>query len=600
MKKHVVVMAVALLATTAMAGDGLVRSHLPRAGEPQAPAALLQAGAMAAMQANQTAAGNAYVGSEFCIACHSTHAGWRETKHAQALRRPMAQYEGVAGKGPVNDYDQDGTNDFRQGLDFNQIASVFDKYKPNAPKLSIEGSTYFVSIGAAKMPVVFTQGGTGEWKQRYGVRLPVSDLAAAASAEVYMTPIQYNEATHGYVLYNDANWYDQTTLQPKWTPGMTSSQVSAHGGTYSKKCIGCHTTGFRELSQTPTGEWVARNNVAVLFAPDDPGYFDYDGDGLAEMVNIGCESCHGPGGRHVLGGGDPSKIVNPAELDTQAANEVCGQCHIRVRSVPAGTHEWPYNDSTKEQWVPGSGQALAGFFTDAGGYWPDGQHSKQHHQQYEDLYRSTKPTFQFHPVRCSECHNPHSKTANSYQIVDHIVDGGLSIPTSNDNNTLCLACHATQGAFDAVTKEQVAAYDENVGHIGEVVSAHAHHPYGPDRAMGLARCSTCHMPKVATTAVAYDIHSHTFEPIAPEKTVRYQPQGGMPNACAVSCHATKVNSFGLGLDPAIGTWNATFDIDLANALMTYYGPGGLWWDYQLSAASAPDATSYAAPDESDD
>jgi hypothetical protein len=593
-------MAVALLATTAMAQSRLLRSHGPQAGAPQAQLAMLQAKAVQAMQANTTPDGNSYVGSEFCIACHSSYAGWRDTKHAQALRRPMAQYEGVAGKGPVNDYDQNGVNDFRQALDFNAIASVFDKYKPNAPKLSVEGDAYYVTIGTLKMKVMFTQGGTGEWKQRYGVRLPVSDLATGVSAEIYMTPIQYNEATHAYVLYNDANWYDATTMQPKWTAGMTSAQISAHGGTYSKKCIGCHTTAYREVSQTATGEWLAKNNVAVLYAADNPGYFDYDGDGLAEMVNIGCESCHGPGGKHVMGGGDPTKIANPATMSTEQANEVCGQCHIRVRSVPAGTHEWPYNDSSKQQWNPATGEPLSGFYTDAGGYWPDGIHSKQHHQQYEDLYRSSKPTYQFHQVKCVECHNPHRRTSNKYQIIEERVELGLTIPTSNDNNTLCLACHATFGPFSEITKRQVAELDENIDHIENVVSAHSYHPYGPDREMGLSRCSKCHMPKVATTAVAYDIHSHTFEPIAPEKTIRYQAQGGMPNACAVSCHATKVNSFGLGLDPALTTWNAQFDVDLANALMHYYGPGGLWWDKTLPAASLPDAANYVPPAESDE
>lgn len=101
--------------------------------------------------------------------------------------------------------------------------------------------------------------------------------------------------------------------------------------------------------------------------------------------------------------------------------------------------------------------------------------------------------------------------------------------------------------------------------------------------MGLSRCSKCHMPTIAVTAEAYDIHSHTFEVIPPEKTLAFQDKGGMPNACAVSCHATKVNSFGLGLDPSLGTWNEKFDRDLASALMRYYGPNGLWWQKALSA-----------------
>jgi hypothetical protein len=94
------------------------------------------------------------------------------------------------------------------------------------------------------------------------------------------------------------------------------------------------------------------------------------------------------------------------------------------------------------------------------------------------------------------------------------------------------------------------------------------------------------MPKTAKSAINYDIHGHTYEPIAPEKTLMYQEQGGMPNACAVSCHAQKVNSFGLGYDPDIGDWDAQFDVDLATMLMYWYGPGGMWWDTEHEESSA--------------
>jgi len=124
----------------------------------------------------------------------------------------------------------------------------------------------------------------------------------------------------------------------------------------------------------------------------------------------------------------------------------------------------------------------------------------------------------------------------------------------------------------------VADYEANREEIAQVVSAHTHHPYAPERTMGLSRCSSCHMPKVAKSAVAFDIHSHTFEPIAPEKTLMYQEQGGMPNACAVSCHSQRVNLWGFGISSDISVWNSDFEVMNATELMEYFGPGGLWWD----------------------
>jgi hypothetical protein len=179
-------------------------------------------------------------------------------------------------------------------------------------------------------------------------------------------------------------------------------------------------------------------------------------------------------------------------------------------------------------------------------------------------------------------------------VVTRIEDEGLSIPTSTDNNTLCLACHATHGAFEEITKEQVAEYDDNLDHIANVVAAHTNHPYAPTRMMGLSRCTKCHMPKIQKSAIDYDIHSHTFEPIAPEKTVMYQEQGGMPNACAVSCHSMKVNSFGLGLDPNFSDWAETFDVLNAHELMKYFGPGGAWWDTEHEESMMQDAMAKAA------
>ncbi len=152
--------------------------------------------------------------------------------------------------------------------------------------------------------------------------------------------------------------------------------------------------------------------------------------------------------------------------------------------------------------------------------------------------------------------------------------GRNSIATKVEDNTLCLGCHATHAPFDKITPDQVAHYAENHTAIGEVVSSHSNHPYGPERSMGLSRCTQCHM---ATTGGPGELtlHGQTFEVVPPTKTLAYQDQGGMPNSCALSCHAGKVNSFNLGLnpdaDPAAWVWNDQFDKDLATALQPTTG-----------------------------
>jgi len=529
-----------------------------------------------------------YVGSEFCIACHEDHAGWRDTQHAHAWIQPMVKWSLVPGKGVLADYDQNGVDDFVQGLDFNTISSPFDAYKPNAPKLSVKNGQYTITIGKLDLPVVFIKQwrwpDTGVWFQLFAVRVPVADSPTGYTGAVYSSPLDYVTEGNTWEAYAPEAWYDSDN-QPLFGPGAATSQVMEVGENHDQNCAGCHTTGTRNISQNARGEWNFKGYPASLHNVDDPGYFDYDGDGTAKIMNIGCESCHGPGSQHILAGGDPAKIVNPAKLETHDANQVCGQCHSVIASTPTGVIGWPYQEATGKSWLPGSGQPLADYATAAEVWWPDGKTGIDT-SQYPEFYNSTKPTFQSHPVRCTECHSSHQETGNPAQIVSKIVEGTVSIPTKVEDNTLCLACHATHGPFANITSAQVARYADNRTAIGVVVEAHSHHPYGPERSMGLSRCTQCHM---STTGGPDELklHTHTFEVVPPEKTLKFQDQGGMPNACALSCHRSKANSFDLGLDSdPVTVWNNTFEKSLATALQAYYGPGGKWWDTSKPAASA--------------
>jgi hypothetical protein len=258
------------------------------------------------------------------------------------------------------------------------------------------------------------------------------------------------------------------------------------------------------------------------------------------------------------------------------ANEACGACHVRGSSSD-GTFGFPWDETSDHRFR--NGDSLDNYLTSNPGLWPDGKTSRQHHQQFHDLYQSSKPTFQFHMVVCTECHDPHADT--KHQIVEAIEeeeDGNVfDIATENDNNSLCLACHATHGPFEEISKVMVADLENNQDVIAEVVSAHTNHPYAPTRKMGLGRCSKCHMPKTAKTAIDYDIHSHTFEAIPPGKTLAYQAQGGMPSSCSVSCHRNIADIFPNGTDGSISNWTEAADVALAEWLMEYYGPEGKWW-----------------------
>ena len=329
----------------------------------------------------------------------------------------------------------------------------------------------------------------------------------------YILPLQWNMETQEWAGYNLNHWFDASGRHnPQSMPPKDRS--------YDKQCAGCHATGYR-AAQQPDGDWVATH----------------------KEHNIGCESCHGRGSDHLLRGGGRAAIVNPAEdLPAERALEVCGACHSRGRSMPSGTFGYPYSETDGTGFEPG--EVLAEHLSDQGVDWPDGT-SRQHYQQYLDHLQSghwNNPLFQ---VQCFDCHMAHGSD------IKH------DLVSNPDDNRLCITCHAVLGLG---TPEQI--------------SAHTHHAYDPQGELGLSRCTKCHMPKVVTSAVPYDLSAHTFETIAPSKTVEI----GMPNSCAVSCHRDLAvqRGYGPGADDASPTdWTELSDTELAQWLGRFYS---VWFE----------------------
>jgi len=606
MRKVVVVLAAMLMASAALAGTNVVRSHVSAIVTPSATVDIAGLSAkLTAMYGN--AAGSSYLGSEVCLGCHNGNTnfpsdkhGWKTTRHSQMLRRPLGQYALQDGLGVIANQAHDPVkDDFQMGVDLSTVGA-FAAYGANAAKLSYDAAAdkYYMTIGTLKCQVVATVAGSSDQDgQRYLLRIPVTDTDTKLSKSLYFAPVTYSRL-QGWQPGNAApaktGWYD-ASYNPIYNASTTSSQFATNSSlsNHTKSCVGCHTTGIRSISKNAAGEYIYQGFYATLYNANDPMYVDYNGDGNLLLTSIGCESCHGPGAQHVLGGGDITKIVNPADLTGAQSAEICGRCHIRGKSVPAGTYAWPYHDDTGTDWIPQPAGTtwtpLASFQgTGALTYWGDGvlpSNSRPWDQYMLSAHALTHYGQNGSSEPCAACHSLHSKRQAS-QLKTSITDAqtGLKIPTSPEDDTLCLACHATHGPFAGITKAQVADFANNEEAIGAVVSAHTGHPFAPERMMGLSRCTTCHMSAGG---------GHTWFATAPENTVKYATSGltnattgkyvGYPNACAQSCHAGMVNIFGLGYDAAAvaGTtvdWTGAFEVSLATKLEYYYGPGGTWWN----------------------
>ncbi|MDZ4799176.1 MAG: cytochrome c3 family protein [Bryobacteraceae bacterium] len=524
---------------------------------------------------------NAWVGSEACLACHSRYGEYRETLHATGLKSAETDVNSMKTKyGIIADYDRNKVDDFTQGLDFNKISSAFDQFKPNAPVLAYGSKGYSIRIGRVEYPVATVHGGSGLYKQRFLVRIPVTDTATGLSAGLYYSPVQYNEANNAYVVYEPTYWYNADNT-PKITGPMAAKDAAA-GKSFVKGCSGCHATTLTTVGKDKNGEFVATTPTPVYVPPGSVHYLDVSGKGEPEMYNIGCERCHGPGARHIMATWDKGRIVNPGkEFTPMQQNFQCGSCHSRGASMPSGTHEFPYDEKTGEAypaWAP-TPDLFTRYLADKPGVHPDGKTSRQHHQQLQDLMKSSKWEYPYHKVTCIDCHDPHKPT--KAQIRETlVVDSGakkLTLAVKVNDNSLCLGCHAGFGPFETLTRDQIGDMAGNRTVIGQVVSAHTRHPYNPEGTFGVSRCTTCHMATMASSGAPYDMHSHTFEVVPPERTIKFRAAtGGTPNSCA-TCHRQTAQSIGAPADTSLTTWNEASDIAVAEWLMKYYGPDGAWW-----------------------
>jgi len=148
-------------------------------------------------------------------------------------------------------------------------------------------------------------------------------------------------------------------------------------------------------------------------------------------AGVNCEGCHGPGKAHVDGGGDVTKIFNPAKASAKDVDATCLGCH-------AGVH--PNFDR--------SPHAKAGVSC-------VGCHDV-HGSKEESLLKAPQPTlcFQCHTdvkpafsmpfhhkvneglVKCSDCHDAHGTFGNN------------NLKSTADQNAICTKCHAeTRGPF---------------------------------------------------------------------------------------------------------------------------------------------------------
>jgi hypothetical protein len=208
-------------------------------------------------------------------------------------------------------------------------------------------------------------------------------------------------------------------------------------------------------------------------------------------LGIACEACHGPGSIHIevaktLFAKEKDTIINPAKLPWQLRSMVCGQCHNWGASAAKVS---PDKEGFPEKYAYAYGykvgQPLYLFYDE------ELDDERKHHQQYNEWQQSDHAKA---GVACTTCHGVHQEGAHKSPHKSQ---------TKYIADSLCTNCHSS------MTRK----------------AAHRIHTFGS--------CIACHMPK----SKGHE-HSHTFEFVSPEESLRAGGVDKKPNSCS-GCHHHK-------------------------------------------------------------
>jgi predicted CXXCH cytochrome family protein len=372
-------------------------------------------------------------------------------------------------------YDYDGTRSFDKFktsetdpgagvLATVTLSKVDGKYLVTFTNISNTGDTN----SPMTHEVMLTYGG-GVYKQR-----PIT----AVDDTLFMLPLQFNAR-------GDEASPDRTRKQWRdyhmdwWVAGatdaatMTFKTKPAAAKSVDVNCAPCHFNGY--------------SVTEIDGYPQATGVVDVNGEthpatGTKQELNIGCETCHGPGSEHVAADGLGLAIVTPQNLAPERESIICGQCHARAQGNGAlAASGFSGGDATldasNKMMVAGTSRAV--FLASntsindskSGNMWADGLHSKAHHQQYTDFIQSGKYRNGTKLMTCSSCHDLHAPGTGRHQL-SGATDGTLCVGCHDDvviadhqtakvgttmGTITCIQCHNTKTAGSGAGSNQTAA-----------------------------------------------------------------------------------------------------------------------------------------------
>ena len=362
--------------------------------------------------------GDGYVGDQNCKACHEKEFDlWKGSHHDKAMQE--VNEETVLG-------------------DFNDHSVSLDGVKYRFYR---KGPAYAVHITE-------TDGSEQDYT--------ISYVFGITPLQQYMV-----DFPKGRVQVLRASW---DTEEKRWFHQYAGDKIALNdwlhwtrgGQNWNTMCAECHSTNLKKNYE------VERDPFRTTFS----------------SINVSCESCHGPGAKHVTWANGPKKDYDGSQfpgLTQKQQLNMCAPCHARrVKLTENFVPGMDFEDQYLVQNISSDYYHLDGQILEEDYVYGSFLQSKMHAQG----------------IKCGDCHDAHS------------------LELKFDGNQLCLQCHVP------------ADYDSEKHHFHEVASE-----------AGL--CVNCHM--TGRYYMGNDFRrDHSFRIPRPDQSVEYDT----PNACN-ECHEDK-------------------------------------------------------------
>jgi len=488
--------------------------HLPGGDQSRQSyaAAQLRGRSMTIKVSGSPSAAARYVGSSRCLACHKDKQHWQQTAHKlgwtvpgapgrmQDFSRHQDYFDALASFPAIDDYARGtrlelGDYDAARGDDKFMLRAFGDARLPIKTTYAdvylwknAGSGKYFITIvnrlnaqdpnSPAHLEIKLLYGGAVH-DQRYIVSAPTG----LGNRQGWYTVLRYNMTGRDNRLHRERRVWHDYKFYMWWSPGadarygtaddvLTAPPVNTNA--VQTMCAGCHLTGWERYQDKATGQYLVR-------AVNDPGGdMNIDDDPELDEVNVGCESCHGPGSEHVANAGRSRFIVNPRYLSAERSSAMCGRCHDRRQGYggPTVGYTQAVNEAG-ELAKPGiSRHELITKYTDPvkkgptmrgsgreDNIWPDDVHSNKPHQQYADFLKSKMYRNDRLLVACSDCHDLHGGPYARFLLHD----------PEDSSSPLCQRCHTVD------------------------VLSHMEKKLNAKMKGQQTRCIDCHMPGTANT-----------------------------------------------------------------------------------------------------